>query len=138
MCIRDSSLNFWFDFVPRLAAPRPPLAPPLLVELARHVEFYLATAVGARSVGLFLRSCHDELAAAAGARADVAAAADAATERTLPRGWLVVRNALFANLATRWLGWRGLRPFFAALLHPDRFEGVPSGEPEMGVGIHQS
>ena len=51
---------------------------------------------------------------------------------------LVVRNALFANLATRWVGWRGLRPFFAALLHPDRFEGVPSGEPEMGVGIHQS
>ena len=132
------SLNAWFDFVPRLASPRPPLAPPLLIELARHVEFYLATAVGARSVGLFLRSCHDELAAAAGARADVAAAADAATERTLPRGWLVVRNALFVSLATRWLGWRGLRPFFDALLHPDRFEGVPSGEPEMGVGIHQS
>ena len=42
-----------------------------------------------------------------------------------------MRCMLFAELATAWLGWRGVRPFFDDLLHPDRFRGLTDVEPEM-------
>ena len=80
----------------------------------------------------FLANCTVELAAPFDEHA--AAAADKAT-LGLPRDWLIARNLLFCELATRWVGWAGLRPFFDALLYPDRFQDLhprePYVEPEM-------
>ena len=128
------SLNLWFDFQPRLVAPPLPLRAGLLLELARHVEGWLAMALGgAREVPAFLHHCVTELGAPFDAAA--AAAADEANASTLPRPWLIARNLLFCELATAYLGWAGLRPFFDALLHPDRFAGLEPCEPEMVGGM---
>ena len=123
------SINLWFDFSPRLDNPHPPLAPSLLLELSRHVEFHLATIIGALSIPPFLEACLLELVAPDDPTA--AARADVATASQLPRLWLVMRNALFSELAVCWLGWGGLRRFFEDLLHPQRYRGLQSYEPEM-------
>lgn len=77
----------------------------------------------------FLAACAEELAAPLDAAA--AARADAANESGLPRPWLVARNLLFCELATEWVGWAGLRPFFEALLRVERFHHLEPVEPEM-------
>jgi len=83
----------------------------------------------AGEIPAFLHHCVTELGAPLDAAA--AAAADEANASTLPRPWLIARNLLFCELATTYLGWAGLRPFFDALLHPDRFAGLEPCEPEM-------
>ena len=139
------SLNLWFDFEPRLVDPALPLTPGLLLELARHVESWLGEAVGEKHIPEFLESCALELSACApdphvrggdvggrcAALEEVRKRADEANEATLPRGWLVARNLLFCELATSFLGWTGLRPFFQDLLYVGRFRGLVAVEPEM-------
>jgi hypothetical protein len=126
------SLNMWFDCAAEFAAPERPLRPGLMLELGRHVEYYVNQVIGHDpnvTVTAFLASCLEELDATEDAAA--AAAADVANESALPRWQLVVRNLLFAELATSWVGWDGLRAFFADLLQVERFQGLPVLEPEM-------
>ena len=125
------SLNMWFDFEPRLQSPPLPLTEGLLVELSRHVEAWLGVLLHPTDIPGFLRHCATELAAPFDR--GTCAAADEANENplSLSRQWLVARNLLFAELATSWVGWSGLRPFFDTLLHPDRFHRLQAVEPEM-------
>ena len=119
------SLNLWFDFKPRLSSPQLPLSPGLHLELARHVEAWLGSVIGETSLPEFLSCCAVELAAGSD-RGDAAAvaAADAATHGRLSQHWLVARNLLLCELATSWIGWKGLRQFFDELLFPERFRGL--------------
>jgi hypothetical protein len=86
--------------------------------------------IGATELPRFLESCAIELAAPW--LAHCRAIADVANEdgARLPRPWLVARNLLFCELATRWVGYGGLRPFFDALLHPDRFRDLQPVGPD--------
>ena len=84
----------------------------------------------------FLASCVLELRAVhAMGKADeqegTLEAADAANDSTLPRPWLVARCLLFAELATSWVGWTGLRPFFEDLLCEERYRALVAIEREM-------
>ena len=128
------SMNLWFDFEPRLTAPRRPLSGGLLLELARHIEALLGSLVMAPcEIPAFLSSCATELAATHDKAA--AAVADADNETSLPRMWLVARNMLFCELATSWIGWAGLRPFFDTLLYADRFRDLtPAAGPANARG----
>ena len=130
--------------MPPLTRRMPPSNPLL-------AQAWLGQVMEAKQVPAFLRACHAELkavppdAAAWGAAnrevdakicaadADVAAA-DAANARELPRPWLVMRTLLFAELATSWIGWRGVGPFFSELLPLERFEGLVPVERDRGGG----
>ncbi len=85
--------------------------------------------IDVKAIPAFLDACHDELAALDSPAA--AARADEANAGSLPRMWLVIRNLLFLELATAFVGWGHLRAFFADTLHPLRFRGLPRVEPEM-------
>lgn len=128
------SLNLWFDFEPRLASPVLPLRPGLHVELARHVEAWLGQLLPATQIPSFLANCALELRAATTDDDGAVAAADDANANGLDRQWLVARCLLFAELATSWVGWPGLRPFFDDLLCVERFRGLVAVEREMGGG----
>ena len=118
------SLNLWFDFEPRLSAPPLPLREGLLVELSRHVEVWLGMLLSAKHIPSFLAMCATELAALTDPTARAAADQANAEPTRLPRHWLAARNLLFLELATAWVGWAGIRPFFDSLLHPGRFDGL--------------
>ena len=128
------SLNLWFDFEPRLVSPSLPLTSGLLVELARHIESWLGMLIGEREIPAFLESCTLELSFAAESTSkSQRGMADEANATTLERQWLVARNLLFCELATSYVGWGGLRPFFEDLLSVGRFRGLVAVEPEMAA-----
>ena len=100
-------------------------------QLARHVESWLGMLMEPRQIPAFLEHCVVELDAPFDAAALALADGANADAASLPRPWLVARNLLFAEVATSWLGWAGLRPFFHRLLRPDRFRNLPRIAPEM-------